>query len=90
MTTAMSVDTRLARAEARDPGQVAPQLPDLVGLQSNIAAAKLKKAGLRIGLMHRVRDDRHPPFTIVRQTPEPGTKVGRGSAVNIVIARSDR
>ena len=76
---------------AKAPGNVGRvEVPNLLGLQSPAAAARLKKAGLRIGLMRSLRDDGHPLFSIVRQSPEPGTQVKRGTAVDIFIAKSDR
>lgn len=87
VTAGAGVDLVVAKAPDT-VGRV--EVPSLLGLQSTAAVARLKKAGLRVGLMRSIRDDKHPLFSIIQQNPEPGTLVKRGTKVDFAIVKSER
>ena len=67
---------------ARDPLRV--EVPDVTGLQAPQAQERLREAELR-ARPETIRSDR-PRGRVLRQIPDPGTEVPRGSAVVVVVS----
>jgi serine/threonine-protein kinase len=66
----------------------APQgatVPDVVGDTASTARRELQEAGLRVEI-ERVASSR-PAGTVLRQSPEAGTRVGDGAAVSLQVAK---
>jgi beta-lactam-binding protein with PASTA domain len=66
---------------------VAPVLrvtvPNVVGLQEGAAGAALRRVGLEVGTVSKISGAR--PGNILRQSPGAGTRVVRGSKVNLTV-----
>lgn len=62
------------------------KVPDLVGKTVDEADAVLKSAGLSVGKIERIYSD-EPEDTVIRQSPKPGAKVEKGSAVDITLSQ---
>jgi beta-lactam-binding protein with PASTA domain len=60
-------------------------VPDVVGDPASTARRELQEAGLRVEI-ERVASSR-PADTVLRQSPEAGTRVGDGAAVSLQVAR---
>ncbi|WP_243017884.1 MULTISPECIES: PASTA domain-containing protein [Candidatus Cardinium] len=61
------------------------EVPDLVKMPLEEANLILLERGMRIGVVHHIKDkDSHLPVgTIIRQNPVPGTKVPLGTAISL-------
>lgn len=60
-------------------------VPDLRGLPVVEAAYRLEAAGLRLGRVNYVLDDRAASGTVVHQFAAPGTRVGPNGAVDVLV-----
>ena len=80
-TTAPATTTRPTTTTA--PATVT--VPSVVGLQQRAAAQRLERAGLRPSVVYV--PSTQPQGTVVAQSPQPGTRAGRGSAVQINVSR---
>ena len=68
------------------PGRLAPAtVPAVLGMDSDGAAARLRAAGLEIGRLARVHEAA-PAGVVLSQSETPGTTVGVGSAVDLVLS----
>ncbi|HXF94486.1 MAG TPA: PASTA domain-containing protein, partial [Gemmatimonadales bacterium] len=63
-------------------------VPDLLGLTTPDARARLELEGLRLGAVTRQRTADAPPGIVVAQRPAAGTLAASGAVVDIVVARS--
>lgn len=81
-----SVD--LVVAIPREAARVA--VPDLTGRQIDAAKRALRKAGLRLGQVRERKSGRARPGAVLRQDPEPWSRIPAGSHVDIVLARAER
>src|SRR5437016_902590 len=63
-------------------------IPDLLGMASADARARLEAAGLPRGTVTRRRTTEGSPGTVVAQSPAAGTLAAPGTVVDIVVARS--
>lgn len=61
-------------------------VPQLVGLTLPEARTSLSKAGLKPGVLHKERDERARPGTIIDQKPGPGQQEMPGTGVELWIA----
>lgn len=68
-------------------GEKQVEVPDLIGKSELEAGQILGELGLRIGEVSYEYSDRIPEDMIMKQVPSPGSKVSRGTAVDIVISR---
>jgi len=80
-------DVGTARQPARAVRVVA--VPDVIGLREQGAISVAQAAGLQVRITVRAHK-RTQAGTVLSQTPAPGTTVGRGSTVVLVVARSTR
>jgi beta-lactam-binding protein with PASTA domain len=71
---------------ARDPLRI--EVPDVTGLRSAEAQARLRSAGLR-PRAETIRS-RRPRGQVIRQIPDPGTEVPRGSAVVVIASAGEQ
>jgi beta-lactam-binding protein with PASTA domain len=72
----------------RDNDQAAkPRVPDVVGLSTEAAIAKLGERGYPAIVQGRVSPGANPG-TVVSQSPEPGTRLDRSRQVTIFVARA--
>jgi beta-lactam-binding protein with PASTA domain len=60
-------------------------VPDLTTLSVRVARENIVAAGLVVGETRHAFDDVRSPFTVLRQSPPPGTEVEPGSAVEITV-----
>ena len=60
-------------------------VPELTGLTLEQAKDRLDKLGLSLGAVENGNDSSKPSDTIISQSPQPSTKVNKGTLVNIVI-----
>lgn len=75
---------------APSPEESAPQMvvvPNLVGAVLGDARRFLERAGLRPGRIAEVTNPRYRPGTVVRLSPNPGTRVPPGTQVNLYVAK---
>lgn len=63
----------------------APEVPDVVGMTLDQAADALKAEGLTVGDEVGEEITGAPAGEVIRQNPDPGTEVEKGSAVTLVI-----
>jgi serine/threonine-protein kinase len=63
------------------------QLPDVVGKTVEEATQLLQDAGLKVTTTEK-DDNSVPPGTVLSQTPTGNRKVGKGTTVNLVVAKS--
>lgn len=68
-------------------GERQVEVPDLIGKSELEAGQILGELGLRIGEVSYEYSDKIPEDMIMKQVPSPGTRVSRGTAVDIVISR---
>lgn len=61
-------------------------VPDVVGASQSDAGASIEAAGLVVGTVGQQASDTAPAGTVIGQDPQAGTKVDRGSPVNIIIS----
>ncbi len=61
-------------------------MPDLKGRTLSTARGAIEASGCVLAPLRHVRDSRTPPQTILRQSPEPGTRILRGEIVELVVA----
>lgn len=62
-------------------------MPDVIGLESDAAAAFLRQRGFRVSVVSQQSASGLPPGTIVRQTPAGGFEVQPGDAISFEVAR---
>lgn len=62
-------------------------VPDIMGKKKAAAEDAIRGAGLAIGDESRKRSHNAPSGTVIRQSPDAGTKVKPGAVVNIQVAR---
>lgn len=62
-------------------------MPDVIGLESDAAAAFLRQRGFRVSVVSQYASSGLPPGTIVRQTPAGGFEVQPGDAISFEVAR---
>jgi eukaryotic-like serine/threonine-protein kinase len=60
-------------------------VPDLTGVSTRVARETIAAAGLVVGETRHGFDDVRSPFTVLRQSPAPGTEVEPGSAIEITV-----
>ncbi len=60
-------------------------VPDLTGVSTRTARETIAAAGLVVGETRHGFDDVRSPFTVLRQSPAPGTEVEPGSAIDITV-----
>lgn len=60
-------------------------VPDLTGVSTRIARETITGAGLVVGETRHAFDDIRSPFTVLRQSPAPGTEVEPGTAIEITV-----
>jgi serine/threonine protein kinase len=70
---------------SRGPEQV--EVPELTGDTEENARSVLESAGLRAGRISR-EESEEAPGTVLEQSPGPGEKVDRGSAVDLTVAQA--
>ena len=63
----------------------ATSVPDVKGLLRDDAEQALLAAGFTVGTITE-RASSQPPFTVMRQSPQPGVPTPRGSAVDLIVA----
>jgi serine/threonine-protein kinase len=63
---------------------VGVEVPKLVGLPWSKAKKLVEEAGLQLGKVRERFDDERDPYVVLQQSPEPGTRVAAGSAIEIV------
>lgn len=80
-TKAQKGSTVVVNICKKDEGTV----PRLIGKTESEARALLKKKGFTVGIVHEVTDAA-PKGEVVKQSPEPGTEVDPGSAVDFSIS----
>lgn len=61
-------------------------VPDVIGLLKGVGETEINKAGLILGNVIEEASD-EPKDTILKQRPNPGTKVKKGSPVDIIISK---
>lgn len=61
-------------------------MPDLKGRTLSAARSAVDESGCILAPLRHVRDAGMPPQTILRQKPEPGTRILRGEIVELVVA----
>jgi serine/threonine-protein kinase len=61
-------------------------VPDVTGMTQSKAAATLADAGLKTGKITQVQSTAGPEGTVVGQSPDAGTKVAKGTAVDLDVA----
>ncbi|MDW7739916.1 MAG: PBP1A family penicillin-binding protein [Bacillota bacterium] len=62
-------------------------VPDVVGSFQAIAEMRLSRAGLRVGMVSEQFSDSVPRGHVMRQVPEAGSTLVRGSEVGLIISR---
>ena len=62
-------------------------MPDLVGLSKTAATERLQKIGLKVGTIYEKDSYADPVNMILSQDPASGTKIHRGQAVDLVVAK---
>jgi eukaryotic-like serine/threonine-protein kinase len=67
-------------------GRAALAVPDLVGASLAEARDQLKAAGLVMGLVSTRPASGRPEGTVLQQRPVPGTRAGRGTRVDLIVA----
>jgi serine/threonine-protein kinase len=67
------------------PGQV--RMPDLVGLEENIAKSALKNMGLSLVVQAEEPHPQLPAFTIITQTIPAGQPINPGASVGVVVSQ---
>ncbi len=63
------------------------EVPNLIGQNIRNSRILLKNAGLDVGAITYVNDERYGVDTIVAQSPQPGIKVKYGKTVDLVVSR---
>lgn len=64
-----------------------PTVPSVIGLTQDNAESQIIAAGLTMGTPTETYDKTIPKGTVIKQTPSAGTKVDKGSAVDLVISK---
>ncbi|MEO0254749.1 MAG: PASTA domain-containing protein [candidate division WOR-3 bacterium] len=67
-------------------GEELVTVPNLIGKYLNQANQILEKEGLKLGEVEKEISAEYPENKIIDQNPKPGTKVKKGSSINIKIA----
>ena len=68
-------------------GEALVNVPPLRGRSTRDAKFTLERSGLRLGRVGYATSEQYPENTIVEQSVPAGSKVAKGSAVNIVVSR---
>ncbi len=61
------------------------EMPDLIGKQLDAAASVIAENGLELAPAARVESEEAPPGVVIEQSPRAGSRVQRGTAVEIVV-----
>ena len=61
-------------------------VPNLIGLDEAAAKKRLEDEGLKVGTVSTVDTDEKPKGTVLSQSPEGGSEVAKGTAVNINVS----
>jgi beta-lactam-binding protein with PASTA domain len=69
------------------PGMVI--VPKVVGVRLQFATSRLSSSGLSAGRVTYEKDEDHMEDFVMRQSPEAGTQVPRGSSVDLVVERGE-
>ncbi len=64
-------------------------VPRLLGVKEKVARRKLKRAGLQVGRVTYIYDDRRLGLVILKQNPGPGTPVSKETMVDLVVNEGD-
>lgn len=70
-----------------DPTNDAVSVPDIVLVDQKEADKLLSNAGLKLGTITEENSDSVPEHRVVSQNPKAGTKVDKGSAVDVVVSK---
>ena len=62
-------------------------MPDLVGLSKTAATERLQKIGLKVGKIYEKDSYSDPVDVVLSHDPALGTKINRGQAVDLVVAK---
>ncbi len=82
-----AVDVVVAGAsQEQQPNAV--EVPDLVGKNVRIVGALLERSGLKLGTIRKEKEGNGKRNTVLVQTPQPGTMVRPGTAVDLVVLRT--
>ncbi|MDX1660816.1 MAG: PASTA domain-containing protein [Gemmatimonadota bacterium] len=68
-------------------GEATPVLPDLAGVEPEIARSVLARLGLEITPSRRESSDLHPQGTVIETIPPAGTPIEEGTEVTLVLSR---
>ncbi len=71
-----------------DPGAMV-EVPRLVGVRFQRVRSMLDPLGLRIGSHHERFDEDRGPFVVLRQSVAAGTRVARGTAIDLVVNQGE-
>lgn len=80
----VSKDSAVDLIVSAGAGEVA--VPSVRGWGRSRAQAMIKQAGLNVGGVRYVYDEEQDPGLVIRQDPSPGSKVAKGSNVNLWIS----
>ncbi len=84
----MRVDLLVSYGGGAPQGLV--RVPDLAGRTEKVARKMVEDGGLRVGNVRYQYTMASPPGVVVRMSPSPGTKVSKGSRIELVVATTDR
>jgi len=84
----MRVDLLVSYGGGAPQGLV--KVPELAGRPEKEARKMLEDGGLRVGGVRYQYTLATPPGLVVRMSPSPGTKVSKGSRVELVVSTADR
>lgn len=65
-------------------------VPDLMGRAEKGARKMVEDAGLRVGHVRYQYTLASPPGLVMRMSPSPGTKISKGSRIELVVATTER
>ncbi len=84
----MRVDLLVSYGGGAPQGLV--RVPDLAGRAEKAARKMVEDGGLRVGNVRYQYTLATPPGVVVRMSPSPGTKVSKGSRIELVVATTER
>jgi serine/threonine-protein kinase len=80
----VSKDSQVDLIVSAGAGEVA--VPSVRGWGRSRAQEMIKQAGLNVGSVRYIYDEEQDPGLVIRQDPSPGSKVAKGSNVNLSIS----
>ena len=86
----LQAQLQVQRESQSPPPVAAVTVPDLSGRAATTVAAQLAASGLKLGEIQTVESATVTQGTVVVQQPRPGTRVPRGTAVDVAIAAAPR